>query len=156
MQSLPWVALLALASALLTLFPAANRAAEASPNLDYARGQALFRGDIEMLGRIRSHLEVLPSAVIRCSNCHAAGTEPDVPRSLAPRLTHDLLLAPRARRGGPLSIYDRAAFCTLLQHGIDPAHVVVSEEMPVYVLSDEDCHALWRYVTGGTLAATAP
>jgi hypothetical protein len=156
MQQRGWVAPLALLSALLTLFPAANPAAEASPNLDYARGQALFRGDIELSGRIRFHLEDLPSAVIRCSNCHAAGTEPDVPRSLAPRLTHDLLLAPRARRGGPASRYDRAAFCTLLQQGIDPAHVVVSVEMPLYMLSEQDCHALWRYITGGTHAATAP
>jgi hypothetical protein len=74
---------------------------------------------------------------------------PDVPRSQAPRLTHDLLLVRHARRGGPPSNYDRDGLCTLLRRGVDPAHVMISVEMPRYTIDDSDCHALWRYLTGG-------
>ncbi len=71
-----------------------------------------------------------------------------MPRSRAPRLTHNLLLLPRARRGGPPSHYGRGSFCKLLREGVDPAFVMLSVEMPRYTIDDVDCQALWHYVTG--------
>jgi hypothetical protein len=57
------------------------------------------------------------------------------------------LLSPQRRRGGPASRYDRDAFCRLLRKGIDPAYVMINEEMPRYTLDDADCAALWRFLT---------
>jgi hypothetical protein len=112
-------------------------------------GQALFSGAIDLQGRIATHLVDLPPAVVRCTNCHAAADGPSVPRSLAPRLTRDLLLEPQPRRGGPASRYDSKSFCTLLRRGIDPAWVLISVEMPRYALDDASCGALWQYLTRG-------
>lgn len=111
-------------------------------------GRALFEGRMDLHGRMITHATDLPPAVVRCGNCHAAPTGPDVPRSLAPRLNHDLLLIPRSRRGGPPTFYDRERFCTLLRRGVDPANVVISVEMPRYSMDDTECRALWRFVTG--------
>jgi len=110
-------------------------------------GQALFGGEIDLEGRIYTHVVDLPASVVRCANCHAVADGPDVPRSLAPRLNHDLLLRPRSRRGGPATTYDRDRFCTLLRRGLDPASVLISVEMPRYAMDDASCAALWRYVT---------
>jgi hypothetical protein len=119
-----------------------------SVHQEYVRGQALFSGSLDLHGRIYTHVADMPPAVVRCSNCHAVADGPDVPRSLAPRLTHNLLLLPHARRGGPPSHYDRDGFCTLLRRGVDPAFVMISVEMPRYTIDDDGCKALWRYLTG--------
>jgi hypothetical protein len=115
-------------------------------------GQDLFVGRIDMHGRIRTHLVDLPPEVVRCGNCHAAGDGPDVPRSLAPRLTRNLLLEPLRRRGGPVSRYDQDKFCTLLRKGFDPAYVLISLEMPLYTIDDANCRALWLFLTGSAHA----
>jgi hypothetical protein len=122
--------------------------APASAHESYARGEALFSGKIDLHGRIYTHVADMPSGVVRCANCHAVADGGDVPGSLAPRLTHDLLLARRSRRGGPPSNYDRDGFCTLLRRGVDPAFVMISVEMPRYTIDDANCHALWQYLTG--------
>jgi hypothetical protein len=122
------------------------RAADPPTDPQLLRGQALFTGTLDLHGRIRTHLVDLPPQVVVCGNCHAAGSGPDVPRSLAPRLTRDLLIAPRARRGGPVTIYNVDRFCTLLRKGTDPAYVLLSVEMPTYTLDDADCRALWQFV----------
>jgi len=116
-------------------------------------GRGLFSGALDLRGRIATHLVDLPPAVVRCANCHAAADGPSVPRSLAPRLTRDLLLNPQPRRGGPASRYDAISFCTLLRRGIDPAWVLISVEMPRYVLDDGSCAALWQYLTRSTEGA---
>jgi len=116
---------------------------------EFQRGRDLFTGRADLVGRIATHLADLPPEVVRCGNCHAPGTEPDVPRSQAPRLDRDFLLGSQRRRGGPLSRYDRDTFCRLLRKGIDPANMVVSEEMPRYTIGDPDCSALWRFLTDG-------
>jgi len=118
----------------------------ASAHSDYVRGQALFSGALVLQGRIYTHVADMPATVVRCSNCHAVADGPDVRRSLAPRLTHDLLVSSRARRGGPPSHYDREGFCTLLRRGVDPAFVMISVEMPRYTIDDANCGALWRYL----------
>jgi hypothetical protein len=130
----------------LALLSAVAQADAPAADREFLLGQALFAGQAELQGRVRTHLVDLPSEVIRCGNCHAAGTGPDVARSLAPRLTRDLLLEPRARRGGPVSIYDADKFCTLLRKGIDPAYVLISMEMPVYTIDDSSCRALWQFL----------
>ena len=134
---------------------AAVRAADPAPQADYEAGRTLFEGAADLRGRIRTHLADLPPAVVRCGNCHAVAAGPEIPRSLAPRLTRDLLLKARSRRGGPASFYDGVSFCTLLRAGVDPAHVVISVEMPMYTVSDAECRALWRFTTGGAHATPA-
>lgn len=130
----------------VTLLAGIARAAAPPADAQFLRGQSLFTGGSDMHGRIRTHLVDLPPQVVRCGNCHAAGDGPAIARSLAPRLTRALLLAPRARRGGPVSIYNAARFCTLLRKGTDPAYVLLSLEMPIYTLDDSDCQALWQFV----------
>jgi hypothetical protein len=110
-------------------------------------GHDLFTGKADLHGRMSTHPDDLPPDVIRCSNCHAAGTGPDVPRSNAPRLTRDFLLVPRSRRGGPPSRYSPAAFCTVLRKGVDPAYIVINVEMPRYTIDDSQCTAIWRFLT---------
>ncbi len=144
-----------LGAASLSWLAAAAAALAQVPVDEFERGRDLFEGRIEMHGRILTHTTDLPPGVVRCGNCHAVATGPEVRLSLAPRLTHDLLLAPRARRGGPPSIYDRNRFCTLLREGRDPALVIISEEMPRYRLDDTNCWALWKFITGTPLAATS-
>jgi hypothetical protein len=115
---------------------------------EYLAGRALFTGGLDLKGRIYAHRVELPPAVVRCANCHAVAGGPAVPRSLAPRLTRDLLLRPQARRGGPASVYDDERLCTLLRKGVDPAFVLISVQMPRYAIDDAGCRALWRYLTG--------
>jgi hypothetical protein len=131
----------------------ANAAENPTP---WQLGRSLFEGPAELQGRIYTHLVDLPPTVVRCANCHAVHDGPEVPRSLAPRLTHDVLLSPHARRGGPPSTYTRDTFCRLLRRGIDPAFVLISVEMPRYDLDADACDALWRYVIGSSHAGDAP
>jgi hypothetical protein len=118
----------------------------ASAQEEYLRGEALFSGIIDLHGRMYTHVADMPPAVVRCSNCHAVADGPGVARSLAPRLTHNLLLLRRARRGGPPTNYNRDDFCTLLRRGVDPGFVMISVEMPRYTIDDVNCRALWRYL----------
>ena len=141
--------LTALALLLASAAAVADGGSADAPAQQFARGRDLFDGHADLQGRIRTHAADLPPQVVRCGNCHAVRSGPDVPRSLAPRLTHDLLLAPRARRGGPPSHYDRNRFCRLLREGLDPADTLISLEMPEYALDDAACWALWRFVTAG-------
>jgi hypothetical protein len=131
----------------LSVLTSAALAAMPSVQEEYRLGQQLFVGDIDLQGRIRTHLADLPPDVVRCGNCHAAASGPEVPRSLAPRLTRNLLLERRPRRGGPSSSYSLASFCKLLRIGVDPAYVLISLEMPQYTLDDAHCLALWRFLT---------
>jgi hypothetical protein len=128
--------------------PQTPSASAASAQQEYVRGQAMFSGTVALHGRIYTHVADLPRRVVRCANCHALAEGPDVPYSVAPRLTHDLMVQPRARRGGPPSNYDRERFCALLRRGVDPAFVMISVEMPRYTIDDASCRALWRYLTG--------
>jgi hypothetical protein len=124
----------------------ASMARAGTPDSEALRGEALFTGKADLIGRIYTHRVDLPPAVVRCGNCHAADDGPPVPRSLAPRLNQDLLIRMQPRRGGPASAYDGQKFCTLLRRGLDPAFVLISVEMPRYTIEDADCQALWRYL----------
>jgi mono/diheme cytochrome c family protein len=123
---------------------AAAQATDAAPE----RGRALFNGSQALVGKIALHPDNLPPEVLRCANCHDAAGSPPVLRTVAPALTRTWLIAPRERRGGPLTRYDAAAFCRLLQTGQDPANLIVNVQMPRYTLSEQDCDALWRHLVG--------
>lgn len=116
---------------------------------DAARGAALFSGDRPPVARIRGHADPLPADAARCSNCHGAkgGARPDAGQPFAPELTREYLLLPTARRGGPKSSYDEAAFCRALRSGVDPAWVTLQRAMPRYELDDAACSALWAHLT---------
>ena len=133
---------------LLSITLIASAAAHESAREISALGQRLFSGQEPLAGRIYTHDVDMPSAVTRCSNCHAAGNGPAVPRSSAPRLTRSWLVDTRARRGGPPTSYNRAAFCTVLRKGVDPAYIVIDVQMPRYRLTDDQCAALWTFLTG--------
>lgn len=112
-----------------------------------ARGHALFVGREALSGKLRHHRSALPADVVACRNCHALGPEAAAAGARAPRLDRALLLEARARRGGPPSTYAEASFCKLLRTGIDPAHVLIAREMPVYAADDGQCRSLWQFLT---------
>jgi hypothetical protein len=113
------------------------------------RGRALFVGREALRGKLRHHASGLPAEVIACGNCHGARQGEGPRASSAPHLDRALLLEPRARRGGPPSAYSAPTFCKLLRTGIDPAHVMIAREMPVYTVDDTQCHSLWQFLTDG-------
>jgi hypothetical protein len=115
-----------------------------------SRGEALFVGEEPLKGAIRGHQNGLPAEVVRCSNCHAVGTQAQRPGTLAPRIDRALLLEPRERRGGPPSAYDAQSFCKLMRTGADPTYILIAREMPVYDLDDAQCGSLWRFLTEET------
>jgi hypothetical protein len=112
------------------------------------RGNALYHGKEAVTGRIRGHDELLPAAAVRCVNCHDAVKSARLARVAAPHLDRTLLLEARQRRGGPPSRYDLAAFCKLLNTGVDPASIVIAREMPVYELDPGQCSSLWSFLIG--------
>lgn len=112
----------------------------------WIRGYALYHGHLAITGRITGHDSNLPGRASRCVNCHdAKGGSALAVRSIAP-LTGASLTEPHFRRGGPETVYAASSFCTVLQNGLDPAHVLVDRTMPRYDLSASDCQALWMYV----------
>ena len=110
------------------------------------RGRDLFVGREPLTGKLRHHRNDLPAEVVACANCHSLGREA-ARGARAPRLERALLLQARPRRGGPPSAYDERSFCKLLRTGIDPAHVLIAREMPVYRTDDAQCQSLWRFLT---------
>lgn len=115
------------------------------------RGHALFTGAAALQGSIVGHTSALPPAAARCINCHAEGSavagSAASATSFGPLLTRRHLTDALARRGGPPSRYDPAAFCRLLRQGVDPAYVMIKRAMPRYELSDADCQALWALLS---------
>ena len=116
-----------------------------------AQGRQLFRGEASTLGalsgRVAGHADDLPAMATRCTNCHTTGTSAAVNTpAFAPRLNGQTLTQPMPRRGGPPSAYDAAALCRVLRVGIDPAWVMVRQEMPRYAATDVQCAALWAFL----------
>jgi len=70
-----------------------------------------------------------------------------VPVSLGPDIFGERLTSAHSRRGGPPSRYCAVDLCRALRKGIDPAQVTLARSMPMYAVSDEDCQALWVYLT---------
>jgi hypothetical protein len=123
-------------------------AAQPGPDL----GRQLYRGEVPLPGTINGHTQPLPPVATRCTNCHSresAAQAASGAASFAPLLTRERLLGPIARRGGPPSRYDEAAFCRLLHSGIDPAIMLIPRQMPRYAIDDAQCKALWTYLIDG-------
>ncbi|WP_020186532.1 hypothetical protein [Methylopila sp. 73B] len=121
-------------------------AASAAAFLPDVRGYALYHGYAGLQASVAATEVPLPTSASRCANCH------DARPSAAPRrvvaLDRASLTQATPRRGGPASVYDAAAFCTALRDGLDPSSVLLDRTMPRFVLPDDDCQALWRYVSG--------
>ena len=128
-----------------------------------AQGQQLFQGEASKLGalsgRLAGHADDLPAMATRCTNCHTSGGGTDAPSKtpeFAPRLNRQGLTQPTPRRGGPPSAYDAASLCKLLREGIDPAWVMVRQEMPRYAATDAQCVALWTFLVSPAPAQAHP
>ncbi len=113
----------------------------------WSEGANLYAGHKAVAAHIAGHDDPLPAQAAACVNCHDRGPRAGTP--IAPPLIGATLTQTLARRGGPPSRYDRAAFCKLLRTGIDPAFVLVPRTMPRFEISDADCATLWNFVSTG-------
>jgi Cytochrome c len=121
--------------------------AASGPTSREERGRQLFTGEQQVDARMAGHSDLLPPQAYRCVNCHSASTtRPRADQDFAPLLARPTLTQPVARRGGPASVYDIKKFCRLTRDGIDPAHVMISQAMPRYGMSDQQCEDLWAYL----------
>lgn len=119
----------------------ATAAADASPVAEL--GQAIFQGNLDVVAHLRGDARPLPAIAKRCASCHTPSSGAP---AFAPQLTAGYLLGAIPRRGGPATRYDRDAFCRVLATSIDPATVMLAKSMPQYVLSDDECTALWTFL----------
>lgn len=111
------------------------------------RGQKIFHGEEPVVARLSGHHDPLPAQVGRCIGCHSKSQRSGVDQ-FAPLLTRSWLTQSHPRRGGPAFAYDRKGFCATIREGIDPGHVILLRAMPRFELNDEQCNALWAYLTG--------
>ncbi|MFS8977564.1 hypothetical protein PO002_24140 [Cupriavidus necator] len=119
----------------------ATAAADTGPVAEL--GRAIFQGKFEVAAHLRGDARPLPAIATRCASCH---TPSSGATAFAPQLTAGYLLEAIPRRGGPPTRYDRDAFCRVLATNIDPATVMLEKSMPQYVLSDDECTALWTFL----------
>jgi hypothetical protein len=145
------VTVAALVAPIQTLATGSGTGANASA---VSLGEALYHGRVELPGRIRGHDLNLPTQATRCINCHLgmptplpAGSPTARTQTFGPALTAAHLTQAQSRRGGPPTRYDPKSFCTVLRDGLDPAKVQMPRTMPLYPLTDEQCSALWAYLT---------
>lgn len=122
--------------------------AAALTGVSAGRGDALYRGQEPLHGKIRGHDDVLPAEAVVCANCHSAQAAARLFGQPAPHLDSAFLLHVQPRHGGPPSRYDQQSFCRLLRNGSDPGYVLIAREMPAYELTDEQCASLWSFLTG--------
>lgn len=113
----------------------------------YRQGKDIFSGKESIAAKIAGHQDRLPPQVARCINCHAPAQPGSARTESAPSLSSEWLLQTRARRGGPAFAYGRESFCTTLRSGVDPEHVILNRAMPRFDISNEQCLALWLYLT---------
>jgi len=113
----------------------------------YSQGENIFLGRESVAAKISGHQESLPPQVARCINCHAPAQSTSTLRESAPALSSAWLQQARARRGGPAFAYGKESFCMTLRSGVDPEHVILNRAMPRFDISNEQCLALWLYLT---------
>jgi len=113
----------------------------------YERGENIYLGKESTPARIAGHQDPLPPKFTRCINCHASGRTVSGNTESAPSLSRASLLQTQARRGGPAFAYERISFCATLRSGVDPEHVVLNRAMPRFDMDNEQCLALWLYLT---------
>lgn len=111
-----------------------------------SEGAALFNGSAPLIGRVAGDTDVLPAVASRCVNCHGRATKAIAGGTYASPLDAAWLMTPRVRHGGPATLYDEAAFCTLLRTGVDPAQVLIPPVMPRYDATNAQCASLWTFL----------
>ena len=119
-------------------------------------GRALFEGGRPLRAHIAGQDLTLPQEALLCANCHEPAPPGALPAAalgggardrFATVLSRRTLTQPLARRGGPPSVYDVAKLCRAMRDGIDPAFVVMQSSMPRYQLSEQECQALWAFLS---------
>jgi hypothetical protein len=121
---------------------------------EVALGRALFYGGRPLVAHIAGQAWELPPSAVACSNCHQPAPSPGPgadlpgggPLSFGPPLTRAALTEAHGRRGGPPSAYDRNKLCRAMREGIDPALVIIPQTMPRYLLTEEQCGAIWAFL----------
>lgn len=111
------------------------------------RGQRIFSGTEAITGKINGHQEPLPSQVAKCVTCHTPSARPQDSDQLAPMLNASWLQQARPRRGGPAFAYTRDSLCQTMRTGMDPEYVILNRTMPRFDISEEQCSALWTFLT---------
>ncbi len=111
------------------------------------RGQELYLGKETLVGKIDGHTGALPAQLGKCVSCHTFVRQKVIQEEQAPFLNRISLLNPHARRGGPVSSYNKENFCNTVRTGIDPQYVTLRRAMPRYEISEVQCGALWTYLT---------
>ncbi|MBR7779701.1 hypothetical protein [Undibacterium rugosum] len=119
-------------------------------------GRKLYMGAISVPAQLRGQDIVLPPMASRCVNCHSSASSQasgkayaaadKLAQNFGPVLEAGMLSNRQSRRGGPASSYELASFCRVLKTGIDPAHILISRNMPVFQMNDEQCEALWQFL----------
>lgn len=138
--------LLFLAAALLLLAVFAGAATQ-HDRADAKRGALLYHGKETLKARLSGHGDVLPAQMGRCANCHSPAKSERTAETFAPILTRDWLLQSRPRHGGPAYAYTQESFCNTVRTGIDPDYIILSRVMPRFEISQDQCQALWAYLT---------
>lgn len=110
-------------------------------------GRDLYEGRVPLAAHLRGETTRLPATATRCANCHEPAAAAPLQAPLGPRLEASTLTRAVARHGGPPSRHDLASFCRALREGVDPALVLLSRAMPVFLIDDTDCRALWEYLS---------
>ena len=116
------------------------------------RGADLFYGRTEVNGKLYLHNRTLGSPYVRCVNCHQLEDQPKSLKvnandnSFGPLLGAHFIQTPNNARGGPVRSYEPASFCKMLRSGMDPSQIMIRTDMPRYILTDDDCNALWSFL----------
>ncbi|MDP9969147.1 mono/diheme cytochrome c family protein [Variovorax paradoxus] len=132
----------------LAVGPERSAKPEAAVPSSVARGARLFDGTEPLAGTLSGHSAPLPDAATRCIQCHAGpGKSTAAVSGFAPLLDRRQLREILPRRGGPPVAYERTSFCRTLRTGIDPAHVTLPRAMPRFDADEDQCAALWDYLT---------
>lgn len=114
-------------------------------------GKRLFEGDLPLKATLRHSTDLLPTGATTCKNCHTVSC--DTGRSdplAAPVLGPNHLLTELQRISGPPVAYDRQSFCRVLTSGRTPAHTVTARLMPQYIIDEQHCADIWKYLIGET------
>lgn len=122
-------------------------AAMAAADGKAARGERIYSGREAVAARLEGHDQSLPAGLGKCASCHQSAGRSKLEADLAPPLAGSYLTQARPRRGGPPSAYDQASFCKAVRTGVDPRHVTLLRAMPRFDMNDEQCAALWYYLT---------
>ena len=110
------------------------------------QGERMFLRGEGLRAHVSGHTTILSPSQSACIHCHSLNRPMSVEARGAPALHGRALTDAMPRRGGPAMAYDVNSFCTTLATGIDPAHIVLKKEMPIFEVDKSRCQALWQYL----------